>query len=317
MKKNVCIIGCGAISSVHIEAVKKCENACLYGICDIDASKKECAESLGVKFFESFDDVLSDKAVDAVHICTPHYLHFEMIKKALNCGKKVVCEKPCVIKKTEFDQLKGLDGIEKVCFVMQNRLNRSICELKNIINNKVFGEITGINGILTWNRTKEYYEKSDWRGKWATEGGGVLINQAIHTLDLMSYLAGDIESAKTSMANLSLTDSIEVEDTCVSYLKFKSGINGVFFATNANSENDDAQVTVYFEKGVAKCVMGKLFVNGQEICANEKAVIGKDHWGSRHEKLISDFYDRDVFFDIYSIENTMNTVFEMYEKGLQ
>ncbi len=315
MKTNVCIIGCGTISSVHIEAVKKCKNARLYGICDIDETKKAVAEKENVKFFESFDEALSDKAVDAVHICTPHYLHFEMIKKALLFGKKIVCEKPCVITKTEFEQLKSFDGIEKVCFVMQNRLNRSICELKNIIDNRTFGGITGINGILTWHRTKEYYEKAAWRGKWATEGGGVLINQAIHTLDLMSYLAGDIVGVKAKTANFSLSDCIEVEDTCMAYLNFKSGISGVFFATNANGEDDDVQVTVYFEKGTAKCVMGKLFVNGEEICSNEKAVIGKNYWGSRHEKLISDFYDSNRFFDIYSIENTMNTLFSMYENA--
>ena len=315
MKTKVCIIGCGAISGVHIEAIKKCKNAELYGICDIDEGKKEKADKLGVKFFYDFGDVLCDEEVGAVHICTPHHLHFEMIKKALGCGKKVVCEKPCVITKAEFDGLKKTEGIEKVAFVMQNRLNKSVEQLKRLIENKELGNVIGVNGILTWHRTKEYYSRGDWRGKWATEGGGVLINQAIHTLDMMSYLAGDIESVKANMTNFSLQDVIEVEDTCTAYMKFKSGVRGVFFATNAGAENDDFEITVYFEKGTAKCTMGKLFVNGKEICANEKAVIGKNYWGNMHEKLISDFYDRNVFFDINSIENTMNTLFAMYESA--
>lgn len=313
--KNVCIIGCGAIAPVHIDAVKKCKDALLYGICDVDKAKKEVADRLGLKFFDSFDDVICDKAVDAVHICTPHYLHFEMIKKALECGLKVVCEKPCVITKTEFEELKKLNGIENVCFVMQNRLNITIFELKKLIESKSLGNITGINGILTWHRTKEYYKNSDWRGKWDTEGGGVLINQAIHTIDLMSYLAGDIERVTAKMTNFSLSEAIEVEDTFAAYMTFKNGINGVFFATNANTENDDPEITVYFEEGTAKCVFGKLFVNGEKVCSNEKAVIGKDYWGNMHEKLISDFYDRNVFFNIYSVENTMNTVFEMYKSA--
>lgn len=315
MKTKVCIIGCGAISGVHIEAVKNCKNAELYGICDIDESKKEKADKLNVRFFADFDDVLCDKEVNAVHICTPHYLHFEMIKKALERGKKVVCEKPCVITKAEFDELKTLGGIEKVSFVMQNRLNKSIEELKKLIENDALGNIVGISGILTWHRTKEYYGQADWRGKWATEGGGVLINQAIHTLDLMTYFAGEVDSVEANMANLSLSDAIEVEDTCTAYLKFKSGISGVFFATNANAENDDFEITVYFEKGTAKCAMGKLFVSGKEICANEKAVIGKNYWGKMHEKLIADFYDKNSFFDINSVENTMNTLFAMYESS--
>ena len=131
----------------------------------------------------------------------------------------------------------------------------------------------------------------------------------------MSYLAGDIESVKANMTNFSLSDVIEVEDTATAYLKFKSGISGMFFATNANAENDDMEITVYFEKGTAKCTMGKLFVNGKEVCKNEKAVIGRNHWGNMHEKLIADFYDRNVFFDIDSVENTMSTVFEMYESA--
>ena len=312
MKNKVCIIGCGAISGVHIEAVKNCINAELYGICDIDKSKKEIADRLNVKFFDNFDDVLSDKEANAVHICTPHYLHFEMIKKALKYGKKVVCEKPCAITKAEFDALVKTDNIEAVCFVMQNRLNKSIEELKKIINNKELGSITGVCGILAWHRTREYYSRANWRGKWATEGGGVLINQAIHTLDLMSYLAGEIEDVKANMTNFSLSDVIEVEDTCTAYLKFKSGING---ATNANAENDDMELSVYFEKGTVKCAMDKLFVNGKEICANERTVIGKNYWGNMHEKLIADFYDRNIFFDINSIENTMNTLFAIYESA--
>jgi len=314
--KNVCIIGCGCISSVHIEAVKKSNVAHLYGICDIDKRKKKIADDLGIKFFDSFDNVLLDKAVDAVHICTPHYLHFSMIKNSIESGKMVVCEKPAVMTKAEFELLKNIHGIEKVCFVMQNRLNTSIQKLKNIIDTKVFGNITGINAILLWNRTKEYYKSADWRGKLDTEGGGVLINQSIHNLDLLTYLAGNISSVRSYMTNYSLTDYIEVEDTCVSYIKFQSGIKGVFFATNANAGNDALEITVYFENGNAKICLDKLFINGELNCENTKAtVVGKEYWGSSHDKLISDFYDQNEFYNISSIENTMNAMFAMYESA--
>lgn len=313
--RNVCIIGCGAISPVHIEAVNNCKSARLYGVCDIDKTKRDMANELGVRFFASFDDVLNDKNVDSVHICTPHYLHFDMIKKALRYGKSVVCEKPCVITKSEFEQLKRTDGIENVCFVMQNRLNLSIIELKNLIENETLGKIMGIRAVLAWHRTKEYYNAAKWRGTWNEEGGGVLINQAIHTLDLMSYLVGDIVSVKADMANYSLADCIEVEDTLMSYLDFKNGVKGIFFATNANAQNDDVEISVYFEKGTAKYIFNKLFVNGIEQCENEKTSIGKAYWGSGHERLISNFYDKNKYFDIQSIENTMYAVFETYESA--
>ena len=81
--KNVCIIGCGAISWIHIEAVKKCDNAVLYGVCDINKSKREIADDLGVRFFDSFEAVILDESVDAVHICTPHYLELAMLFNSL------------------------------------------------------------------------------------------------------------------------------------------------------------------------------------------------------------------------------------------
>lgn len=313
--KNVCIIGCGNIGPIHIEAVRKCKKALLYGICDINKNKKEIADNLGVKFFDSFDAVLLDRDVDAVHICTPHFLHFSMIKKAIESGKMVACEKPAVMTKAEFELLRNIPGIEDVCFVMQNRLNRSIEALKEIIDSKVFGELTGINSILLWHRTKKYYDSSAWRGKKETEGGGVLINQSIHNLDLLSYLAGDIIAVKTHMTNYSLNDCIEVEDTCMSYLKFKSGINGVFFATNANAENDASEISVYFEKGEAKYCFDKLFINGEVHCENIKPTIGKDYWGTSHESVVINFYDRNVFLNIHAIENTMNAMFAMYESA--
>ncbi len=315
--EKVCVVGCGAISKVHIEAIKNCKNAVLYGLCDIDENKNEIAIDNSVKLYNDFEDVIKDNEIDAVHICTPHYLHFEMIKKSLKHGKKVVCEKPAVMTKEQFTELQNIKGIENVCFVMQNRLNRSVKELKKIIENKSLGKITGINTTLFWRRTKEYYNSGKWRGKWATEGGGVLINQAIHTLDLMSYLVGEIKSVKTNMTNFSLEDCIEVEDTCVSYIMFQNDLKGIFFATNANAENDDVEISVYFEKGTAKCVFGKLFVNGNELCENEKAIVGKNYWGNMHEKLISDYYENNKYFNVYEIENSMYAVFAMYESAKQ
>lgn len=313
--KKVCIIGCGAISGVHIDAIKSCKSAVLYGVCDIDESKRKIAILNNVKFYNNYEDVLKDSEIDAVHICTPHYLHFEMIKSALQYNKKVVCEKPAVITKNEFEELKKLDDTKNVCFVLQNRLNLSVEKLKDIIDNKEFGDVTGIKCILTWHRTKEYYKSGAWRGKWDTEGGGVLVNQAIHILDLMTYLAGDITSVKSNMMNYSLSDAIEVEDTFVSYMNIKNNVKGMFFATNANTQDEDFSVTVYFEKGKASYVFGKLFVNNEPVCEDNENTLGKSCWGSSHQRLISDFYDRNKYFNIDDIENTCKALFAMYESA--
>ncbi|MBE7011224.1 MAG: Gfo/Idh/MocA family oxidoreductase [Ruminococcaceae bacterium] len=313
---NICIVGLGSIAPVHISAVNNCKNAKLYGICDIDVSKKQtCEAEYGAKFYSDFDEMLKDENIDAVHICTPHYLHFEMTKKALKSGKKVVCEKPAVMTGEELDKLKNLERVNEVCFVVQNRLNKSVEKLKEIAESKKLGKIIGVKGILTWCRTKEYYTSSDWKGKFKTEGGGVLINQAVHVLDLMKYLVGDIKSVKANAMNYSLDEYIEVEDTFSAYLKFENGITGVFFATNANKANDDFHISITFENGTADYAFGKLFINGEEICENEEGAIGKKHWGSGHDMLIGNFYDGNTYFDFESIENTHKAMFSMYESA--
>ncbi len=314
--KNVCIVGFGAIAPIHISAVNNCKSANLYGICDIDLRKKQtCEAEYEAKFYSDFDEALKDENIDAVHICTPHYLHFEMIEKALNAGKKVVCEKPAVITIEELELLKNLEKVNDVCFVVQNRLNKSITKLKELADSKKFGKIIGVKGILTWCRTKEYYTSSDWKGKFRTEGGGVLINQAIHVLDLMKYFAGDITSVKANAMNYSLNEYIEVEDTFSAYLKFENEVTGIFFATNAYKANDDFQISIIFENGTADYVFGKLFINGEEVCENEKETIGKKHWGTSHDKMICDFYDNNTYFNFSDIENTHKAMFAMYKSA--
>ena len=120
--KKVCIVGYGAIGPVHAKALEHVEHAKLYAVCDIDAGKRAlCKEKYDVLEYDDFDIMLQNKDIDTVHICTPHYLHFEMIKKALAAGKDVVVEKPVTMTKEEFEALQELEGVDRVCVVLQNR----------------------------------------------------------------------------------------------------------------------------------------------------------------------------------------------------
>ena len=111
--KNVCIVGYGSIGPVHANALKNADQARFYAVCDVDAEKRKvCRETYGVKEYDDFDKMLQDEDIDSVHICTPHYLHFEMIKKALAAGKDVVTEKPVTITKEEYAALLELEGAE-------------------------------------------------------------------------------------------------------------------------------------------------------------------------------------------------------------
>ena len=251
--KHVCIVGYGAIGPVHALALEGVENAKLYAVCDIDAERRKlCAEKYSVIEYADFDEMLKDENIHSVHICTPHYLHFPMIKKALEAGKDVVVEKPVTMTKDEFKELQNLKDVNKVCVVFQNRLNPCVVKLKELIENRELGEIKAARAMLTWRRTKAYYQAADWRGKWATEGGGLLINQAVHTLDYFSYLLGNVKSVKASMSNFTLEDTIEVEDTLAAVLELESGVRGIFFATNGYTENSTPFFEVSFENGVAR-----------------------------------------------------------------
>lgn len=313
--KNVCIVGYGAIGPVHASAIAKTENARLYAVCDINSERlAKSKEKYTVKAYTDFDLMLKDENIDSVHICTPHYLHFEMIKKTLNAGKAVVCEKPITMTEEEYYQLLSLDGADKVCVVFQNRLNPCIERLKQIIDSGELGQIKSAKGILTWNRTPEYYNRDKWRGSWETEGGGVLINQAVHTLDFFSYLVGNINSVKAIMANFSL-DEIEVEDTFSAYLSFENSAKGVFFATNAYGENSAPEFEIVFEKGRVRYIDTKLYFNGEIIEKDVKPTEGKAYWGIGHEKLIRLYYDNNKFFSPFDAKNTMQTMFAMYRSA--
>lgn len=318
MMKKVCIVGYGAIAKTHASALEKVDQATFSAVCDIDSERIEkCLESHQVKTYTDFDEMLLDKEIDSVHICTPHYLHFEMIKKALAAGKEVVCEKPVTRTKEEFEELLTIEGSEKVCVVLQNRLNPSIVKMKELIDGGTLGKVKMARGVLTWHRTMDYYNQGEWRGKWATEGGGVLINQAVHTMDYFNYLVGEVTSVKAKMANFSLNE-IEVEDSVMAYLMIKGEIPGVFFATNAYGRNASPFFEVELEEGVLRYIDKKLYLNGEVIEEDSKSastISGKDYWGNSHEKVFKRFYDEGKFFSPHDVKNTMETMFAMYESA--
>lgn len=314
--KNVCIVGYGAIGFVHARAVENVERASLYAVCDIDKERCDvCAEKYDVVKYQDFDEVLADERIDSVHICTPHYLHFEMIRRALEAGKEVVTEKPLTMTRAEYEALLQLPGAERVCVVLQNRLNVCVKKMKHMVESGELGKVLTVRGILTWFRDAAYYESGAWRGKWDTEGGGLLINQAIHTLDYFSYVVGDIVNVKADMFNYSLQDVIEVEDTLVAYLEYADGVRGIFFATNAYGKDSLPFFEVVCEKGTLQYTDKTLWLDDEIIEKDRAPVVGKAYWGGSHVELMKRYYDEGKWFNVWDVKNTMETVFAMYESA--
>ena len=131
--KKAAIVGYGAIGPIHALALEKTQKARLYAVCDTDPERRRlCREQYGALEYEDFDTMLADPEIDSVHICTPHYLHYEMIRNALAAGKTVVAEKPVTRTRQEWEALLALPGANRVCVVLQNRLNPCVQKLKRL-----------------------------------------------------------------------------------------------------------------------------------------------------------------------------------------
>lgn len=314
---NACVVGYGAIGPVHADAVSKIDGVNLYAVCDTDKERADsCAKQYGAKPYYNFDECIKDSDIDCVHICTPHYLHFEMITKALDSGKKVVVEKPAVMTKSEWDTLLSKYDVSNVFPIVQNRKNQCIREMKNIIETDTnIGTLRGIKGILTWGRNADYYNSATWRGTQKYEGGGVLINQAVHMLDLMTYFGGDVKCIDAVMQNNSLKGVIEVEDTVDAYLQFKNGAKGIFYATNAYTSNSPMQLEFEFENKSFAYTNGMLISDGEVICKDSQEFMGKRYWGSGHAKTLYDFYKNGSKFCVADIKPAMDAMFAIYESA--
>ena len=316
-----CVVGCGAIGPIHAAALKK--RGSLSAVCDISAEK---IKDYDVQKYTSFDRALSDGDFDVVHICTPHFLHAEMTKKALSAGKYVVLEKPVGITVEQMHSLLCDKNSDKVCVMLQNRKNPCFEMLRKISDGGGYGKTVSICAFLTWHRTKEYYEADSWRGKWATEGGALLINQAIHTIDLICLLGGGYESLSGGTAARVLGDVIEAEDTADAVIKMKNGSTACFYATNCLNTNMPMRIEVSYENGHVLSYTNGILLDiyrddARVICRDSMITPGKSYWGAGHEAVINEFYDycegkADSYIKLTDAVDAMNVIFDMYKRGL-
>ncbi|MCL2512465.1 MAG: Gfo/Idh/MocA family oxidoreductase, partial [Oscillospiraceae bacterium] len=247
------------------------------------------------KAYYDFDKMLSAEDFDVLHICTPHYLHFPMAMAALDAGKHVFCEKPLSIKYEDANALarkakeKGL--YLGVCF--QNRYNASSIYIKNMINSGKLGKIKGAKGVVTWNRGAGYFA-DDWHGTLEKEGGGVLINQSIHTLDLCQWFIGSKAAGVKGMISTDRFDGvIETEDTAHAHITFENGAELIFYATIAYAENSPIVIEVIGEKGkitLTDKIIVKIDGESEQILDVKMPTGEKAYWGAGHDAAIADFY---------------------------
>lgn len=296
MNKAV-VIGLGVVSSIHINAIINNPHIELVGVCDINEKKKGSAPE-GVPFFTDYKEMIEAVKPDVAHICLPHYLHVPVSEDVANMGVHVFCEKPVALTRHQAYEFAAFEAAHPelhmgIC--LQNRLNESVEALKEIIDSGKRGAVKGIRGTVHWFRDKAYYEEAPWRGKWETAGGGCMINQSVHTLDLLYYLCGEVLELRAISGQL-LDYGIDVEDTVAARLHFANGAVGLYNATIANFRNENVEIEVSMEGGefiIRDNILYEIDADGNRTMIAEDAKLPgtKFYYGASHGKAIAKFYN--------------------------
>jgi len=304
---NTAIIGGGAIHGCHVNALRQIPNVTLRALVDTDSVKGlKLAMNYQCRFYQDYREMLLDDSIDVVHICTPHFEHKNMILAALAAGKNVFCEKPVGMNGSDIIDItravEGASGLLGVCY--QNRLNPTSLRILHELRNGGLGKMLSIRAVLTWSRSGAYYTDSAWRGRLATEGGSLLINQAIHTLDLMQWFAGGVTRLKGVVDSGELADVTEGEDSAMATLHFANGARGIFYASNCYTTDSPLLLEIHCEHGslllndntLWRVTPGERFKLESDASPDGSAKI---YWGLGHQQAIRRFY--------HAINNPGNT----------
>ena len=222
------IIGTGAIAAMHAKALADSCNAELVAVYDqVTERAQQFAEKYNVRAAADFESFLADPEIEAVTIATPTGIHGKVAVPAALAGKHILCEKPLDVTTEKADEIIAACDKTGVLLmsVFQSRFIQNVGLIKKAIEAGRFGKIVLASAQCKWFREQKYYDSATWRGTWALDGGGALMNQSIHTIDLLLYLNGDVEEVSALTGTLTHT-GIEVEDNAVAIVKFKNGSLG-------------------------------------------------------------------------------------------
>ncbi len=327
---RVAVIGCGRISVMHLESIKMLKEAELIAVCDIKKDRADsAAEKYGVKAYYDYKDMLEKEDLDAVHLCLPHYIHSLVACYAFERGINVITEKPMDISYESAENAVKRAKEMGVLFgvIMQCRYNNSAQLVKNAVKSGKLGKIISARSTLTWKRDDEYYSESDWKGTWDKEGGGVIIDQAIHSIDLVNWIIdSEIKSVSCSMANRGHS-IVKVEDSAEGLITYKNGVRYGFYAMNNYGVDEPIEIRLYCEKGKVVFDYDDAYIyyndgTTEEAHQNMNGQVegGKDYWGFQHVRQISQFYNSVLGKEKLEISGevalkTHKLIMEIYDKG--
>ena len=299
-KFRVGVIGCGRISTTYRDVFDQLSDQIEVCIAVDKVPMRAQAFSnhfSGCAWSDQMSDLLGME-LDAVHILTPHFLHAEHACACLEAGIHVLTEKPIATTLHDADLMinAAKKADRQLAVIFQNRYIEGIQEAKTLIENGAFGKLTGAWSSLTWHRPPSYYA-CDWKGSWEREGGGVVIDQAIHSLDLVRWLMNSPFTDVSAHIDRRVLTSIEVEDVADAAIRFENGAIYSFFATNYFTGNSPIRIEISGEKGSLLLVENKVTFTLKDrerytiAPPIHKQLEGESYWGNYHLAQVSAFYE--------------------------
>ena len=297
---NFAIVGMGFIADKHISAIQNTKDAHLYAICDTNPDRLTI-EDPTVKKYTDLEAMLKENPeIDVVNICVPSGLHARLTKVVAKYNKHIITEKPMALTSSDAEEMITIAEEQdiKLAIVHPNRFRPAILELKKLMDQDGLGKISHSNITVRWNRNQAYYDQAPWRGTKAFDGG-VLMNQAIHSLDLLIWLLGPVKSVQGHVATR--LRNIESEDVAMGLVEFHDGSLAVIeSATTIYPENLEESISIFGEKGSVK-ISGKnaLYIEtwnvegfSTEEVLSLKESIDADPWGKKgHDCIIEDMVE--------------------------
>lgn len=292
------VIGCGDVSVVHLQAIERIEGSELVGVCDRDPEvARAVGEHYGVPGFTDPLTMIEAVRPEVVQISTPHDQHVDVALACLEAGVAVLSEKPVANTVAQADRLVDWssahpDAVVGICF--QNRYNATSQAARELLDSGDLGAVLGAFATVAWHRDPSYYAKRPWRGQQVHAGGGSLINQAIHTIDLLQWLLGDVTAVGGRAGTYLLGDVIDVEDSAQLILDHEGGVRSVMFATNTAALDFPVSIEIATERATL-LIRGDLTISyddGTVEVVPERRIEsgGRSYWGVSHELLIADFH---------------------------
>ena len=282
----------GSSYALKIFDAGKAENAVLTAMCDINEAKIENVKAKTTNkdavYFTDYKEMLDSGLCDAVLIEVPHYSHPEMVEECLKRNIHVICEKPAGVYTKQVREMNAASEKSGALFGMMfnQRTNCLYRKMREIVMEGGIGELQRVNWIITdWYRTQQYYDSGSWRATWEGEGGGVLINQCPHQIDLVQWVVGEMPVSVNGFCQYGKWHDIEVEDEVTAYFRYKNGATGVFITTTGEAPGTN-RFEISGTKGKLLCENNKLFYYKNEIDSMEFSKTSKDSFKKPAKEII-------------------------------